>query len=267
MSISKAEKAAYNDEIKDIKNKVEDVNTEIKNLILKQRKLPNITDYYTIEIVNNQLQIIDLYLKMNSVSLDMLGIKNETFLNNARKGFYKVLQDMENLLGKEVDRSLKENDKYLMKIGKLNPQQIYQFINKIHGVFRELKFGVGEGSKWKWSFVELQARVAVITKNITSFSDIAKFRDPRSEFYSDRTHLMNLSKESLAEAAKQFRTKYELSGKARDDLKASIELLAALRRIHIIFGENEDAEKLRNTIEAAKQTLEAVDEKGKKKKK
>ena len=70
---------------------------------------------------------------------------------------------------------------------------------------------------------------------------------------------MQLCKDSLAEAAKQYRTKYELSGKARDDLKKSIDLLSALRRIHILFGESEDATKLKTTIDAAQQALEADD--------
>ena len=47
------------------------------------------------------------------------------------------------------------------------------------------------------AFVELQARVAVITKNITSFSEVAKFRDPRTEFFYERRDLMQLCKDSL----------------------------------------------------------------------
>ena len=114
-------------------------------------------------------------------------------------------------------------------------------------------------SKWKWSFVELQARVAVITKNITSFSEVAKFRDPRSEFFYERRDLMQLCKDSLTEAARQFRTKYEMAGKARDDLKISYRYLSALRKIHVLFGEDTEAIKLKNIIDAAKIALEAED--------
>ncbi|HQL83761.1 MAG TPA: hypothetical protein PK307_16290, partial [Spirochaetota bacterium] len=68
-----------------------------------------------------------------------------------------------------------------------------------------------------------------------------------------------LCKESLTEAARQFRTKYEMAGKARNDLKMSIEYLSALRKIHVLFGEDTEAVKLKNIIDAAKIALEAED--------
>lgn len=211
------------------------------------------------EVATYHIYNMRLFFKMNDLSLDMLGIKNETFLNNARKEFYKILQMLEETVGDDVDRSLRENDEYIQKIERFDPAQTLSLMERIHDMFQLLKMKVGEGSKWKWSFVELQGRVSVITKNITNFSDVAKYRDPRVEFYRERLNLMQLCKDTLAESAKQYRTKYELSGRARDDMKKSIELLAALRKIHVLFGEDDEATKLKNTIDAAKQTLEAED--------
>ncbi|HOO71103.1 MAG TPA: hypothetical protein PK926_05010 [Spirochaetota bacterium] len=267
MPVSKAEKAAYNDEIKDIKKTVDNLNSQIRDILIRKKKMPRISSYYNVEISFKQMDVIDSYLKMNDLSVEMLGLKNESVLNNARKEFYKILQEVEEIVGNQIDRSLRENDDYLINIQKLNPKQILNFVQRLHRVFYNLRTSVGEGSKWKWSFVELQSRVAVITKNITSFSDLARLRDPRKEFYYDRRDLMELCKESLTEAAKQYRTKYELSGKAREDLKKSIDLLAALRKIHVIFGEDEEATKLKNTIDAARLTLEAEDKSSDKEKK
>jgi hypothetical protein len=267
MAVSKAEKAAYNDEIKDIKKDVDRLNGVIRDILVRKKKMPRISSYYNIEMVNTQMDVIDRYLRINDLSVEMLGLKNEPYLNNARKDFYKILQVLEEIVGNQIDRSLRENDDYLVTINKLNPRQLLTFIQRLHRVFYNLRSSVGEGSKWKWSFVELQSRVAVITKNITSFSDLARLRDPRTEFYYDRRDLMELCKESLTEAAKQYRTKYELSGKAREDLKKSIDLLAALRKIHVIFGEEEEATKLKNTIEAARLALEAEDKSSEKEKK
>ncbi|MBN1531040.1 MAG: hypothetical protein JXA20_00105 [Spirochaetes bacterium] len=259
MAIGKAEKAAYNDEIKDIKSSVDKLQKKVNETVSKRKKMPAIAPYYVLESVVNLLLIIEDYLKMNDLSVEMLGIKNETFLNNARKEFYKVLQQMEEIVGKDVDRSLRENDEYIDRIERLNPHQILKLVQRIHFVLRSLRNKVGETSKWKWSFVELQSRVAVITKNITKFSDIAKLRDPRVEYFYDRRDLMQLCKESLTEAARQYRAKYEMAGKSREDLKRSIEFLSSLRRIHVIFGESEDAAKLKNTIDAARMALESED--------
>jgi hypothetical protein len=266
MAIGKAEKAAYNDEIKDIKRDVDENLKQISGLMTRKKQKPKLQYYYNLEICTYMMEVINLYLRMSDLSMDMLGIKNDTVLNNARKEFYKVLQLLEDIVGNDMDRSLKENDEYLARIDRMNPAQILDFVNRIHDTFGALNSKVGEGSKWKWSFVEIQARVAVITRNITNFSDVAKLRDPRVEFFRERRSLMELCKESLAEAAKQYRTKYELSGKARDNLKKSIELLSALRKIHVLFGEEGEATKLKNTIDAARQTLEAEDQASNKKK-
>ncbi len=258
-TVSKAEKAAYNDEIKDIKKEVEQIKKSINEALSKKKKHPAIANYYNLELASREMDAIENFIKMNDLSVEMLNLKNTTFLEYARKEFYKVLQYLEEIVGKEVDRSLKENDEYLATIKEVNPGQILSFVQRMHRLLGELKHNFGQDSKWKWSFVEWQARAAIITKNITSFSEVAKFRDPRSDFFYVRRDLMQLCKDSLTEAAKQFRTKYEMAGKARDDLKSSISYLAALRKIHVLFGEDTEATKLKNIIDAAKMALEADD--------
>jgi hypothetical protein len=258
-TVSKAEKAAYNDEIKDIKREVEQIKKSINEALAKRKKHPAIANYYNLELASHEMDAIENFIKMNDLSMEMLNLRNTTFLENARKEFYKVLQYLEDVVGKQVDRSLRENDEYLATIKEVNPVQILNFIQRMHRILADLIRKFGQDTKWKWSFVEWQARAAVITKNITSFSDVAKYRDPRTEFFYVRRDLMQLCKDSLTEAAKQFRTKYEMAGKARDDLKSSISYLAALRKIHVLFGEDSEATKLKNIIDAAKMALDADD--------
>jgi len=267
MAISKAEKAAFNDEVKDIQVEIDDRNRKIRDILGLKKKLVNVEGYYNIELATYQLDIIDRYLKMNDLSMEMLGIRNSKFLDEGRKGYYKVLQYAEDTVGSEIDRSLKSNSDYLVKIDRMNPKLILGFVNRIHGAYSNLKRSVGESSKWKWSFVDIYARLAIMTKNITNFSDLGKIRDPRAEFYYDRRNLMDLCKESLSEAAKQLRTKYELSERSREDLKKSIDFLSELRKIHVIFGEDTEANRLKKTIDASKLALEAEDQSKEKKKK
>ena len=259
MALSKAEKAAYNDEIKDLKRDVDQVKKTINEALSKKKKFPNIVGYLNLEIASREMDAIDDFLKMNDLSVEMLGIKNSGLLENARKEFYKLLQHMEEVVGSDIDRTLKENDEYLGKINRVNQAQVLNFVHRMHRILDNMKNKFGTDSKWKWTFVDLQARVAVITKNITSFSEVAKFRDPRSEFFYERRDLMQLCKDSLAEAARQFRAKYEMAGKARENLEKSIAYLSALRKIHVLFGEDTDATKLKNIIDAAKIALEEGD--------
>ena len=113
-----------------------------------------------------------------------------------------------------------------------------------------------------------ELHIAAATKNFVNFNDIQKLKDPRVEFYNDRADLMTLAKRSLEEAAKQSRSKYENApNRAAEDMVRSIDLLSALKRINVLFGENEEAEKNKITIDALKARLEAEEKKNEEKSK
>jgi len=267
MATSKAQKAAYNDEIKPIKNNIDNLQNQIKEITLKKKNSPNLDPYYNLEIIHYLIRDIEMNVQINNLSVQMLSLKNNKSLDNAKSSLSKLFQAMKELVGDEVDReSLKENEEYLAKISHFNARQILDLANKINDTFLALKDAMGEDSKWKWLFVEFQAKIAVMNRNLINFSDVQKYRDPRQEFFHDRREHLNLIKDSLAEAAKQYRTKYELSAKSREDLKKSIDLLEALRKVHMILGESSEADKLKNTIDAARQNLDAGDKKKGKKK-
>ncbi len=267
MAITKAEKAAYNDYIKEHKNTIEELNKKIKENDAKKKSMPNVEGYLNLENAIEILNIILTYIKMSDVSLEMLNVKNERFLDNARKELYKAIQTLEGIVGSDIDRTLKENEEYLQKIDRVNPRQILRIIQSVHHALLKVIEKMGEGSKWKWSFVDIYGRIAVITKNMTNFSDMQKYRDPRSDYYRERQELLELCKKFLSDSAKQFRNRYELSTQVPSDIIKSIELLSALRKIHILFGESEEATKLKNTIDALRERLEADEKKSDAKKK
>jgi hypothetical protein len=186
----------------------------------------------------------------------------------SKSNLSKILLLLKETVGDEVERdSLKENEEYLQRIDRLNPRQILDFLIRLDTIFIDLRNNMGEESKWKWLFVELQAKLAVIKRNFINFSDILKYRDPREPFFRDRREHLNMAKSALEEAAKQYRTKYELSAKSREDLKKSIQILEALRKIYLTLGESNEADKIKTTIDAGKFTLEAGDKKNEKDKK
>jgi len=262
MAITKVQKATYNDEIKPLKAQSDEIEKKIREITLKKKSNPKLEPYYNLEIIAYLFKTIDIYIRMSNLSVNILGIKNNKSLDLAKSNFSKILQLMKEIVGDDVDRdSLKENEEYLERINRLNPRQLYDLAIKIDDTLNNLKNSMGEESKWKWFFVELQAKVAVITRNLINFSDILKYRDPREEFFRTRIEHLRFAKDLLEEAAKQYRTKYELSSKSREDLKKSIDILEALRKIHITMGEANEAEKLKTIIDAARLNLEADDKK------
>jgi hypothetical protein len=265
MPISKAEKTVYNEHIKDIKSQIEASRKRIEEVEKKRKEFPRIMEYYQLEIILEIMKTILLNISMSDASLEILNIKNEKSLKDARTAFYEVLQRLETIFGNEVDRSLKDNEDILKRLDKLNPQQALVFMKRLNYILSTLIDKIGETSKWKWSFVDLQARVAVITKNMINFTDVHKYRDPRKEFYRERQQLVKLCKQSLKDAAQQYRTKYEQSTKVPQDMLKSIEFLSVLRRIHVLFAESDEAGRLKVTIDALRARMEA-DEKEKDKK-
>ena len=102
--------------------------------------------------------------------------------------------------------------------------------------------GFGENSKWKWSFVELEGRFAAVTKNLLNLKTLIAGMDPRSPGYSARLAHLSMARELLQQAADRYREKYELSTLRVDDIKAGINFLLALRRLHVVLGEGDQAE-------------------------
>ena len=59
----------------------------------------NIEAYYNLEIVTYYIKMINNYIKMCDISLEMLGIKNNKFLEEAKSTFSKILQLMDDIVG------------------------------------------------------------------------------------------------------------------------------------------------------------------------
>jgi hypothetical protein len=267
MAITKAEKVAYTNYVKEHQEGIEQAKIRIKEITGKMKSMRGITGYLNIESILESIKIIKTYLKMNDISNDMLGQKNETYLNNARKEIYKILQLAEEVVGSDIDRSLKDNEEFLVKIEKINSEQILNLLKLIQDIIAKLIKAFGEGSKWKWSFADIQGRMAIVIRNFINFTALQKTRDPRMQFFKERRELLKLCKISLNNAAQQFRTRYEVSTNVPADMIKSIELLSALRKINILSGESGEAEKLKNTIDALRERMEADEKKKDKKKK
>lgn len=266
MAASKADKLAFNDAVKIPKEQIQSISKECKDILIKSKKSKNITGYYNLELVMKHMQLITLNLNMSDASIEILKVRNSTYLDNARKEFYKVIQYLEEIVGSHIDRPLSENKDYLKKIDRITIRQTYEICKKLYYLYDTMIEKIGENSKWKWSFVDIHVRVSNIIKNMINFSEIEQYRNFKSEYFKDREGLLKLCKKSLEEAAKQSRNKYELSTKAPEDIKKAVDLLDALRAISILYGETEDAKKTKTQIDALNARLEE-EEKNKEKNK
>jgi hypothetical protein len=260
MALAK-EKDLYNQTIKGPKTEIDSANKRIKEILSKKKKHPALNGYYGLEMVVEHMNITLLYLNMSDASIDILKLRNSSLLESAKKEFYKVLPLLENIVGTDIDRPLVENKDYLLKIDKVNIRQVLQISQKILFVFDTLLEKMGENNKFKWSFVDLYVRIATVIKNMINFSEIERFRDLRNPFFHDRSELIKLCKNTLEEAAKQARQKYEMTSLAPGEIKKAIDLVSVLRKINVIFSETDEAQKNKNLIEALNARLEEEEKK------
>lgn len=266
MPYTKAEKAQYDQQIKGPKAELEAAGKRLKDILAKKKKSPNIAGYYNLEMVMEHINITMLYLNMSDMSTDILKTRNTAFLESAKKEFYKVLPLIEEIVGTEIDRPLVDNKDALKQIEKVTIRQILQLSQKILFVFETMIDKMGENNKFKWSFVDLYVRIATIIKNMINFAELEKYRDMRNPYFKDRTELIRLCKTTLEEAGKQARQKYEMTSLAPGEIKKAIDLVSVLRKINVLFGETDDAQKNKTLIDALKARLEEEEKKKEKKK-
>lgn len=213
--------------------------------------------YKRIGASNTYLESVNLFCKMNEYSIQIMDIKNDLYLTNARKNIYQAIKMIESIVGNFVDTSLTDNAEILEELNLLNPKRILYLLKKLEYSIALVEFSEGDNSKWKWNFVELYGKFATLGKNLINFREYAnKMYDPSYSFYEEVNDLLRLLKRVIETAAQKYRTKYELSTMDMADMNKGIELLNLLVRIYIILNEQQFAQDTKKTIEKWKDKLE-----------
>jgi hypothetical protein len=275
--ISSEARKRYTERIKEYKERVDEIsdkNKELEERIAKTSKSQGLTsgqyrgDQFTdlkaleevnsirFELADRYLNIVSYYNLMSALSLSLLGIKNESFLNDGRKSCYKSIIYMEEIVSPYIDAAFSDYQQGVESLKHFDDRSKYRFLCKLGFSIDSIIEGFGAGSKWKWSFVELQGRYAVIAKNLLNLKSFISQLDPRVQGYSQRLSHMQLVKKILQQSADRYREKYELSTMRLDDIKKAILFLAAMKRLHTLLGEVEEAEVVKKKMEIWKTKME-----------
>jgi hypothetical protein len=250
-------KRRYADYIQDYKNGIESVLAKEKTLKEVISRGEAGAAYQKLALADDNLNIVSNYIIMSSLSHSFLGVKNEAFLNEARKCIYKAIIYLEEIVSAHVDAAFADYEQGLETISAFSDESRYNLVRKIGFTIDSLEDGFGENSKWKWSFVELEGRFAAVAKNLLNLKTFIGGMDPRVEGYSSRMAHLALCRELLQQAADRYREKYELSTQRIDDIKTAINFLSAVRRLHIVLGETDQADVVKKKIEIWRTKMEA----------
>lgn len=264
--ISAEAKKKYFEKIKEYKSIIEDMQKNEKSISATIDGDENGAEYKKLKLSDEVLNRTSFYVLMNSLSINLLGVKNEAFLNDARKDLYKSIIYLEETVSSYIDVPYADYEEKVEKIESYDDESRFKLVQKLGFCIQAVKDGFGANTKWKWSFVELEARLATVTKNLLNLKTFISGLDPRVPGYEIRIAHLGLAKKLLQQAADRYREKYELSTLRIDDFQLAINYLSALRRLHIQLGEPEESEQIKKKIDVWKAKLESDARKSDKKK-
>jgi len=219
-----------------------------KDLLLESKKPTPEAPLKKMNLVDQMLNITSNYLAINGISQAILRVKDEESLNEARKTLYKAVIYLEEVVSNYIDVPFSDYEEKLKAIEEFDENQRYAMIRKIGLAIDLLEQAYGDNSKWKWTFVELEGRFAVTAKNMLDLKNVLENSQPDSRYYDSTVYHLRLVKKLLGQSADRYREKYELSTSQILDFKTGISFLAALRRIHIVLVESEEAEELKKKL-------------------
>jgi hypothetical protein len=275
--ISSEAKKRYAERVKEYKERIDEIidkNKQLELRIAKTSKSQGLTsgqyrgnqfrdlealkevNSTRFELADQYLNIVSYYNLMNALSLSLLGIKNESFLNDGRKSCYRSIIYMEEIVSPYIDAAFSDYQQGVESLEGFDDESKYRLLCKLGFSIDSVIEGFGSGTKWKWSFVELQGRYAVIAKNLLNLKTFIMQLDPRVEGYSERLAHVQLVKKLLQQSADRYREKYELLTMRLDDIKKAILFLAAMKRLHALLGEVEEAEVVKKKMEIWKTKME-----------
>ena len=238
-------------------------NKTIHELSDKERRIesmlkvdPGGEPYKRLALVGDNLRVVSRCLVINTLSVFLLGVKNENALNDARKTCYKAVIQLEKVFTNFVDVPFSEYQNALKACESFPEMQRFELVRKTGLFIALLKDGLGENSHWKWSIVELEARLAAVAKNSLNLKTLVQGMDPRAEGYRERIEFFNLTRKILQAAADSYRLRYEVSTGRMDDFRTAISYLGALLRLSLLLGRANEASALRRKIGIWKEKME-----------
>lgn len=202
--------------------------------------------YKKLMLSEDMIYVASLYMAQNSLSLKILEVKNNDALNEARKILYKAIIYLEELVTNTIDipyGDLAESHEAIKEKPVLDR---YYLVRKLGLAINLLEVAFGDNSKWKWSFVELKGRFAVVAKNLIDMRRAAKaYFNPNDSEYETTVLYIRLITKLLDSSAAGYRDKYELSTRRIDDMRNAIKFLLARHKLSLAIGDKTGAEDIK----------------------
>src|SRR6056297_1082752 len=152
--VSEAARKRYFEKIKEYKAIIEQISQRGKNLLSMMESDENGKEYKKLILADEQLNSVSYLLLMNRVSRALLDVKNEGFLNEARKRCYRSIIYLEETVSNYIDVPFSDYEEHHAQIEAFGDEKRFKLVCKMGFTIDSIVEAFGENSKWKWSFVE-----------------------------------------------------------------------------------------------------------------
>lgn len=263
MPVSEEARKEFNVTVRPIKDKIEAIVQKDKKEALALRSMKEGVEYKKVELAEQMIYLATVQMSINDVSVEMLEVKNNDILNDARKSIYKAIIYLEDVVSNVVDCPYSDIEARVVCIKDLSITKRLDIVRKLGLAIDLLVDAFGENSKWKETFVELRGRHAIVAKNFVDMKQAVKdYFDHESPVYEDTILYVRLIRELLSKCATDYRDRYELASRRVDDMRIAVNLLIALRRIAMVMSDSEESENIRKKALAWKTKMETDVKKG-----
>jgi len=194
--ITESARQAYAEQVAGYQQQIDALLIREKNMLNMIEKDSNGASYKRLMLTDEMLYLTTLYLAKHYLSVTDLGVKNEDALNDARKTLYKAVIYLEEVVTNYIDAAFSEYEDKIAEIRNLPEAKRYYLIRKLGLAIRLVVDAYGDNTKWRWTFVELEARFAAVAKNILDLKAASKNGlDPHSPDYDDTVYHLRLVKQ------------------------------------------------------------------------
>ena len=249
----------------------EDIKKEISTLKAVSRKNPRLEPYFTFKISVLSVQRANTLVLMSRLSQEIQNIKNDSYLNDARREVNGQIGDICKIVGEDIDAGLTDNQEAMATIVEFKPIQRLHLLQGFKQCLEAIKGSMGQTSKWRWSFPDAHLKLTTLARNLLDFKQFDRTKDPNDENYRPLQEYMRFLQEESHLAAEEFRQKYELSTKDVSDLQRLQRIFEFQKRLFTFTGQRDELDRVLARLDNVKEMVESLigdkgDKKGKKKK-
>jgi len=248
--------APYKKKIRDLENKEYNISRMLQNYD------PGAV-YKRLALVEDYLAKASYHLAMNTLSVFLLGIRNENELSEAKKSCSLAIMQLETVFTGLINAPFQDYEASLEATSSFDEFKRYGLIRKTGLTLSMVRNGFSENSKWRWSLMVLEAKLAAVAKNCLNLQTLVQGMDPRYEGYRERTEYFKLTKKLLQDAADGYRMRYEMATKRAEDFRLAIDFLGALQRLSLLLERQNEANEFKKKSEIWKRNMESENKKRK----